>query len=123
MGMYPLTVQIPDELATRLRRHAADEIPQILELGLREVEAQGQLQFNGAADVLGFLAGLPSPEEVLALRLSADLQSRIEELLEKSGDEGLSFAEEEEWQQIEALEHLVRTAKANAISLIGDNHH
>ncbi len=72
-------------------------------------------QINGTADVLEFLAGLPSPEEVLALRPSTDLQSRIEELLEKSRDEGLSFAEEEDWQQIESLEHLVRTAKANAL--------
>lgn len=76
-----------------------------------------------AADVLRFLAGQPSPEEVLALRPSAGLQSRIDELLAKGLNEGLSVAEEEEWQQIEALEHLVRTAKANAISQFGDKHH
>lgn len=120
MGMYPLTVQIPDELATRLSRRAAEEIPQILELGLREVEAQDQLQFDGAADVLEFLATLPSPEEVLALRPSASLQSRIDELLEKGRNEGLSTAEEEHWQQIELLEHLVRMAKTNALQRINE---
>lgn len=80
-------------------------------------------QINSAADVFDFLAGQPSPEEVLALRPSAGLQSRIDELLAKGLNEGLSVAEEEEWQQIEALEHLVRTAKANAISQFGDKHH
>jgi hypothetical protein len=114
MGMYPITIQIPDELASRLRQRSA-EIPQILELGLREVEAQGQLQFDGAADVLEFLAGLPSPDEVLALRPSALLQSHIDALLEKSRAEGLTVAEEEDWRQIESLEHLVRMAKAKAV--------
>lgn len=120
MGTYPLTVEIPDDLAMRLNRHAADDIPQILELGLREVEAQAQLQFEGAADVLGFLVGLPSPEEVLALRPSAGLQARIDELVEKSRYEGLSSVEEEDWQQIEALEHLVRKAKANALQRLNE---
>lgn len=117
--MYPLTIQIPDELATRLNRRAA-ELPQILELGLREIEAQDQLQFDGAADVLEFLAGLPSPEEVLSLRPSWPLQQRIDALVEKSQDEGLTPAEEQDWQQIELLEHLVRVAKARAAQRLNE---
>jgi hypothetical protein len=113
MDTYPLTIEVSDELAGRLRRPPA-EIAHILELGLREVDAQRQLQFDGAADVLEFLAGLPAPGEVLALRPSAGLQQRIEELLEKNRAGGLSADEEAEWQQIEYLEHLVRMAKANA---------
>ncbi len=113
MTMYPITIQIPDHLADRLERRA-DEIPQILELGLREVEAREQLQFDGAADVLDFLAVLPSPEEVLALRPSPALQSRIDTLLEKNRADGLTSEEEEEWQRIESLEHLVRMSKAKA---------
>jgi hypothetical protein len=113
MGMYPITIQVNDELAVRLHRRSA-EIPQLLEMGLREADAQGQLQFDGAADVLEFLAGLPTPEEVLALRPSTALQARIDALLDKNRDEGLSSEEEEEWRQIEYLEHLVRMAKAKA---------
>jgi len=111
--MYPITIQIPDHLADRLNRRA-DEIPRILELGLREVEAREQLQFDGAADVLDFLAVLPSPEEVLALRPSPALQSRIDSLLEKNRADGLTSEEEEGWQRIESLEHLVRMSKAKA---------
>jgi len=113
MGMYPITIQVPGELAGRLRRRSA-ELPHILELGLRAADAQAQLQFDGAADVLEFLAALPSPEEVLALRPSPDLQARIEALLAKNRDEGLSAEEEADWAQIEYLEHLVRMAKARA---------
>jgi len=113
MHTYPLTIEISDELAGRLRRPPA-EITHILELGLREVDAQQQLQFDGAADVLEFLAALPAPAEVLALRPSAGRQQRIDELLIKNSAGGLSADEEEEWQQIEYLEHLVRTAKIHA---------
>ncbi len=58
---------------------------------------------------------LPSPEEILALRPSDALQSRVQTLLEKNREEGLSPAEEQEWQQYEYLEHLVRMAKARAL--------
>ncbi len=113
MSTFPITIQVPDRLAGRLRRRSA-ELPRILELGLREVEASGQLQFEGAANVLEFLAGLPEPAAVLALRPSPALQLRIETLLEKNRAEGLTPVEANEWEQIEYLEHLVRIAKAHA---------
>lgn len=111
--LLPITIQVSDELADRLSTRT-DELPQILELGLREIEAADELKFSGAADVLEFLAGLPSPEEVLALRPSGVLQERISELLEKNRTLGLSEEEETEWEQFQYLEHLVRLAKAKA---------
>lgn len=111
--LSPITIQVPNELAERLSNRA-DELPQILELGLRQMDAADELQFSGAADVLEFLANLPSPEDVLALRPSASLQERISELLEKNRDRGLSPEEEVEWEQFQYLEHLVRLAKARA---------
>jgi hypothetical protein len=39
----------------------------------------------------------------------------VQELLEKNREEGLTPAEEQEWQQYEYLEHLVRMAKARAL--------
>ncbi len=77
------------------------------------MDAQSQLEFDGAADVLEFLAGLPMPEEVLSLRPSAALQERIDVHLDRTQD---STPEDElEWEQIEYLEHLVRLAKAKAL--------
>jgi hypothetical protein len=113
MGTYPLTIQVPDELARRLRRRASD-LPRILELGLRQVEAEGQPQFDAVDDVLAFLAALPDPAEVMALRASPALAARVEALLAKNLDEGLTPQEVEEWGRIERLEHIVRMAKIRA---------
>ena len=92
----------------------ADQLPKILELGLREFNATARPGFEGVAAVVELLAGLPAPEEVLGLRPSETLQSRISALLEKNRTEGLSPAEEQEWAQYEYLEHIVRMAKAKA---------
>jgi len=107
-----LTLSIPDELATRLRP-VKDRLPQILELGLRELHSSPP-SYEGLSDVLEALARLPSPEEVLALRPSPTLQDRIEALLEKNRSSGLSAEERREWEQYQYVEHLVRMAKGRA---------
>src|SRR4029077_15959472 len=108
-----ITLTVPDELATRLRA-VEKELPQILELGIREWQARGEAGFSGMAAVLETLAALPTPEEVLALRPSAALQERIEDLLDKNGSGGLSPGEQQEWEQYRYVEHLVRLAKSRA---------
>jgi hypothetical protein len=108
-----LTVNVPDELASRLRPLEA-QLPQILELGLRQWDAHHQGAFAGLADVLETLARLPSPQEVLALRPSPELQDRLQQLLEKNRTSSLLPEEEQEWQRYEFVEHLVRIAKARA---------
>lgn len=108
-----ITLHIPEELATRLRP-LEDQLPRILELGLRELNAAAQSGYQGAAEVLEVLAGLPSPDEILTLRPSQALQGRINALLEKNRTQGLTDAEEQEWEQYQYLEHLVRIAKAKA---------
>ena len=112
--MSTMTINISSELALRLRPFG-EEMPQILELGLREWSAAGQVGFPGAAEILEFLASLPSPQAILALRPSAALQGRIGELLEKNRAHGLTPAEEKEWAQYEFLEHITRMAKARAL--------
>ena len=63
------TLELPDELAQRLRTRER-RLPKILELGLREPNAEAQARFEGAAEMLEFLAGLPGPEEILELQPS-----------------------------------------------------
>lgn len=108
-----ITLTIPDELATRLRPFE-EQLPKILELGLREFNATAQSGFEGAAEVLEILAGLPAPEEVLALHPSEALEKQIRQLLEKNRTEGLTPAEEQAWEQYQYLEHLIRVAKGKA---------
>ena len=111
--MSSITLEVSDELAERLRP-LQDRLPRVLELGLRELNAAGPPSFEGAAEVLEFLAGLPSPDDILALRPSEQLQQRVSGLLAKNRVEGLTPEEEQEWQQYEYLEHLVRIAKTKA---------
>jgi hypothetical protein len=108
-----ITFDLPDELVSRLSP-LEDKLPQILELGLRELNASSQMGFTGAAEVLEFLATLPTPEEIIALRPSEALQAQISNLLEKNRTQGLTPAEEQMWEQYQYLEHLIRMAKAKA---------
>jgi hypothetical protein len=66
------------------------------------------------AEVLDFLATLPPPEEIIALRPSEALQVQISNLLEKNRTQGLTPDEEQNWEQYQYLEHLIRMAKAKA---------
>ena len=109
-----ISVEVPDELAHRLSA-LQEQLPQILEMGLREWNADTQAGFSGLAEVLEFLANLPSPEEILALEPSEALQTQVQNLLEKNETVGLTPEEERVWQQYEYVEHLVRVAKAKAL--------
>jgi hypothetical protein len=118
MQMSAITLQLPDELAERLRRHE-ERLPEILEPGLRELNAETQPGFQGATEVLEFLASLPSPQEILSLRPSERLQCQVQELLEKSRAGTLIAQEEQDWERYEFLEHLVRMAKSKACLKLG----
>jgi len=92
----------------------------LLELGLREMNTPSESDFRSLNEILEFLAKLPSPEEIIALRPSEALQ-QINNLLEKQHNSGLNSEEERQWQQFEYLEHLVRIAKANALLKLKSN--
>lgn len=94
--MMQINVEVPDELALRLNP-VQDQLAQILELGLREWNADAQSGFAGMAEILEFLASLPSPEDILALKPSDALQQHIESLLEKNRTVGLTPTEERLW--------------------------
>jgi hypothetical protein len=115
--MSAITLNVPDDLAERLRSHV-DRLPEILEFGLRELNAEALGGFQGAAEILEILARLPSPEEIVKLRPSDRLARRVKDLLEKSRSGTLDVREQEEWANYEFLEHLVRIAKARAHSML-----
>jgi hypothetical protein len=108
-------LDLPDELAADLRAFE-HQSASIIAAGLRELKSAGSAEYHGLAQVIEKLAELPSPEEVLALRPSPDLDARIRELLRKNREEPLSAEEEAEWQRYELVEHLLRLAKGRALS-------
>ncbi len=109
-----ITVEIPDDIALRLEP-LKDKLPQILALGLQEITANPATGFSGLTEVLEFFAKLPSPQEILALRLASNLQTEIENLLDKNRAEGLNESDRSLWQHYEFVEHLVRLAKVQAL--------
>ena len=115
-----VTVTINDALATRLKPYEG-QLPEILEFGIREIEARGETGYAGVNSVLEKLATLPTPEEVLALRPTPQLQERLETLLEKNRSTGFSPADQREWDQYQYTEHLVRMAKINAARKLSAN--
>lgn len=112
-----MTLDLSDDLAAQLQ-HRREDLPRILELGLREITAAEEPGFKGMAEVLETLATLPTPREVLALRPSRVLEERIETLLAKNRSGGLSPGEEREWDRYQYMEHLVRLAKAKALAAL-----
>ena len=115
-----ITLTVSDELADEVTALGDDGLRELLEGGIRESYANGDVDYENVRDVLETLASLPAPESVIQMRPTPKLQSRISALLEKNRSTGLSTAEEREWRGIELAEHLVRLAKANASKRIQD---
>ena len=115
-----ITVDVPNNLGLRLDPFK-NQLSDLLELGLREMNIPSESDFHSLNEILEFLAKLPSPEEIIALRPSKALQQQINDLLEKQHNSGLNNEEERQWQQFEYLEHLVRIAKANALLKLKSN--
>ncbi len=76
-----------------------------------------QVVINSPKNLSDFFAESPSPDEILALCLSAQMQEKIDELLQKNRREGLNEAEEKVWADYESIEHLVRIAKTSALKI------
>lgn len=108
-----ITLDLPDDLAPQLDA-VQNKLPEILKLGLRELNASSEKGFVGVADILEFLAELPTPGEILTLRPTPELQTQVSELLEKNRSIGLNVEEEQLRQSYEYLEHVVRMVKAKA---------
>lgn len=111
--MASITLSLPDDLASQIQARQ-QQLPKILEFGLRELNAGGQSGFDGAAEVLELLAALPAPKVILSRRPSPRLAARVAEMVEKSRAGKMTACDEEDWEKYEFLEHLVRMAKAAA---------
>lgn len=109
-----ITLDIPDDIAQQLQP-LQEDLPQILALGIQQLNANPSTGLSGLTEILEFLAQLPSPQQILDLHLSPTLQAEIETLLEKNRTQGLNQKEQRLWQQYEFIEHLVRLAKAQAL--------
>jgi hypothetical protein len=70
--------------------------------------------FEDVNAIVEVLASQPTPDQVLALRPSPEVQARVTALLDQSKAGALSPQEEKELERYLLVEHLVRLAKADA---------
>jgi hypothetical protein len=123
--MAELTIHVPDELAQRLEP-LQDRLPQLLArlvetLSPRTVSADAlSLVTNPTdtplayAEVLDFLLTRPTPQDIIAFRVSPAAQARLRALLDKNREDELNAAEAAELDLYEQLEHLMLLLKAKA---------
>jgi len=116
--MVELTLRLPDDLAMRLRP-VQDRLPEIIELGLREIVPSQHALHN---QVIEFLASGPSAQSIVAFRPSSEAQARIAELLDKNRAGLLTADEQSELDQYESLDYLMTLIKARARQRVTQSH-
>ena len=107
-----ITIEVPNDLGQQLQQFQ-DRLPEVLERGLYELMAE-KSEVQDESAIVELLTSQPSPKQIIAIRPSPELQSRVSELLERNKRQELSRREERELERHLMLEHLVRLAKAYA---------
>jgi hypothetical protein len=125
--MAQLTIQIPDELASRLeplRERLPELLLQLLETPSKTTSTVSERTASITeppsvyAEVLDFLIKRPTPQEIAAFKVSLQAQDRLRTLLEKNQEATLTAEETAELDVYEQLEHLMLLLKARAINAI-----
>lgn len=123
--MAELTIQIPDELALKLeplRSRLPELLSQLLVSTNPSAEplaiATANLQEIPQAylEVLDFLVTRPTPQDIVAFKVSPEAQERLSSLLDKNREGTLTDSEFAELDVYEQLEHLMILMKARAVS-------
>lgn len=103
-----LQVTLPEELAKRIQE-SRERLPEILELGLRQLTP---LESRVFSEVLDFLSRGPNPQQIINFKSSESQQAQVRDLLEKNSAGALSDREDAELDLYERLEHIMIMLKA-----------
>jgi hypothetical protein len=119
--MTTITVEVSDELATRLAPHAK-QLPTLLPVALdllltqasEAAEVVTNTEYPLLHEVMDFLLSRPTPNDILAFRVSATAQERLEALLDKNREDHLTPNEMAELETYSQINHLLILLKAQA---------
>ncbi len=118
--MTTITLEIPDELAAQVAA-LRGRLPDLLTRALKSETAEKKDQANGAGvsaplyrEITDFLASNPLPEQIAAFKSSHSAQERLEDLLDKNREEGLTADETAELDAYLQARDLIILLKANA---------
>ncbi|HBE19710.1 MAG TPA: hypothetical protein DEG17_24115 [Cyanobacteria bacterium UBA11149] len=115
-----ITLEVSDELGRQLQQFP-DRWQEVLSRGLQELLREQSANFIDEKQIIDLLASQPTPEEILAIKPSAEFQSRVSDLLGQSKAGTLSAKGEAELERYLTIEHLVRLAKARAFEKLRQN--
>jgi hypothetical protein len=107
--MARLTIEIPDDLMEQLSP-LQKQLPELLRRCLQPLALPAQVYRY----VLDFLTSQPTPAQVAAFRPTADMQARLEYLIEREQNDLLSSEEQQELTEYERIEHLIIMLKTDA---------
>jgi hypothetical protein len=118
--MTTITLEVPDDLATQLQRDPA-LLPALLREVVKAKSTQGAAPAASAAsaslvyqEIMDFLITSPTPEALIAFKISEAAQERLEDLLEKYHEAALTPDERVELGTYRQLNHLVIRLQARA---------
>lgn len=106
--MMQVMMQVPDQLAEQIlpvRRW----LPVVLELGLARLKTPAA---QTSAEIIDFLLGNPTAEEVLGYHASDRSQERLQRLFALNSAGLLGVEEQAELAELEQLEHIIIMLKA-----------
>ncbi len=108
--MQTITLALPDDLADQLAQ-ICDRLPELLALSLRQPAMPAHLY----REILAFLAGNPTPAEIVAFGPTPEMRQRLETLIERERASTLTATEAAELAEFEQIEHLMVMIKAGVL--------
>jgi hypothetical protein len=118
--MTTITLELPEDLAVRLDP-LRDRLPELLSQLLDSKSEEKKFTLSGTVvthpvflELIDFLSARPTAKQVLTHKSSSAVQERLEELLDKNREAGLTAAEEEEMDAYRLVNHLMILLKARA---------
>lgn len=110
--MTTVTLDLPDELAGRLAL-VKERLPQVLAFALDMQDATAgkiaALDHRSplVTEIVDFLASRPTYADIITFKVSLGLQARMEELLDRNREEGLTVHEQAELDTFQQANHLL----------------
>ena len=114
--MATITLELPDELAARLRlepTHWPGFVREAVESKLAQLSSIAAAPLL-AQELVDFLATQPEMSQIAAFKISADAQDRLEELLDKNRESTLTAPEQAELDRYFQYRHALILLKASA---------
>ena len=122
--MTTITLDIPDDLAAQLMP-LQDRLPELLSLMVdlftikRVPPTAGEDSVHPVfTEMMDFLVSRPTPEQIVAFKVSPEMQTRLEILLDKNRESNLTETEDAELDTFEQINHLLILLKAHTRSIL-----